>query len=360
MSLLTTSLLDFLSKPAPPGVTDPPALPPNLDNLPNQKIQENKFTPDSTWRDKSRAVLQACILTDRGSLASLSSGEPYDAPKHQAHFVRRHIISRRWTLEEVASEMRALLQLVRSRTRTVLTPMDTGLPRKKSVVDQVRERDNDKCRLTGVERDKEGSEGEDQEARGVATDALQVVHCLPFTTGNTSFDLIEGLAGINFTGWQADSVENAFLTRGTIHEQFAAFKIFFEWIRTAEGDEIIIRGRTGPASPNKALRGLLNDRGQRCDSILDKPLRPRHDTSIADLDSKYFIIHKYIGDIVWMSGGADPVSDEEEDVKVLSDTNIGTVIEKLCSPEMDMLPREREGVFRPSIQLIPKNSVWAN
>ncbi|KAJ7433269.1 hypothetical protein FB451DRAFT_1314394, partial [Mycena latifolia] len=386
MSLLTASLLDFLSKPAPPGVTDPPALPPNLDNLPNQvyidaalayiasypfertfavytpqNIQENKFTPDSTWRDKSRAVLQACILTDRGSLASLSSGEPYDAPKHQAHFVREHIIIRRWTLEEVASEMRALLQLARSRTRTafaVLTPMDTGLPRKKSVVDQVRERDNDKCRLTGVERDKEGSEGEDQEARGVATDALQVVHCLPFTTGNTSFDLIEGLAGIKFTGWQADSVENAFLTRRTIHEQFAAFKIFFEWIRTADGDEIIIRGRTGPASPNKALRGLLNDRGQRCDSILDKPLRPRHDTSIADLDSKYFIIHKYIGDIVWMSGGADPVSDEEEDVKVLSDTNIGTVIEKLCSPEMDMLPREREGVFRPSIQLVPKNSVW--
>ncbi|KAJ6614268.1 hypothetical protein B0H10DRAFT_2045472, partial [Mycena sp. CBHHK59/15] len=270
---------------------------------------------------------------------------------------------------------------VRSRTRTasaVSTPMDTGLPRKKSVVDQVRERDDDKCRLTGVEREKEGSEAEDQEARGVVTDTLQVVHCLPFKTGNTSFDPIEGLAGIKFTDWQADSVEKAFLTRPTIHEQFAAFKIFFEWIQTAKGEEvqcflsndlenefliqIIIRGRTGPASPKTTLRGLLNDGGQRCDSILDKPLRPRHDTSIADLDPKYFIVHKYIGDIVWMSGGAEPVSDEEEDddkdVKVLSDTNIGAVIEKLHSPEMDMLPREREGIFRPRIQLVHKNSVW--
>ncbi|KAF8217099.1 hypothetical protein K438DRAFT_1953961 [Mycena galopus ATCC 62051] len=99
-----------------------------------------------------------------------------------------------------------------------------------------RERDN-KCRLTGIEREKEGSEAENQEARGVAADTLHVVHCSPFKTGNTSFDLIEELAGVKFTGWQANSVENAFLTRPTIHAQFAAFKIFFEWIRTATASE---------------------------------------------------------------------------------------------------------------------------
>ncbi|KAJ7210533.1 hypothetical protein GGX14DRAFT_565746 [Mycena pura] len=317
------------------------------------KTQEKKSTPDSAWQDKSRAVLKACISADRGSLAPLNSGpEPYDASNHQLDFVHNHIINRRWNLEEVASKMRALLRLIRLRTRTT-----------SAVVDQVRERDDDKCRLTGVEREKEGSEAEDQEARGVVTDMLQVVQCLPFKTGNTSFDLIEGLAGIKFTGWQADSVGNMFLTRPTIHEQFAAFKFFFEWIRTPKGEEIIIRGRTGPASPRTTLRGLLNDRGHRCDSILDNPLRPRH-TGIADLDPKYFIVHKYIGDIVWMSGGTEPVSDGEEDddddVKVLSDTNIGAVIEKLHAPEMDMLPREREGIFRPRIQLVPKNSVWVN
>ncbi|KAJ7928750.1 hypothetical protein B0H13DRAFT_1966044 [Mycena leptocephala] len=375
MSLVTT-LLNFLSKPAPPGVTDPPALPPSLNNLPNKVYidaalayvasypferpfaiytpRKRKFIPTSTWQNKSRAE----------PLASLSSGpEPYDASKHQLEFVHKYIMNRRWTLEEVASEVRALIQLIRSRTRTVLTPagVDTGLPRKKSVVEQVRERDGDKCRLTGVEREKEGSEAEDQEARGVAADTLQVVHCLPLRTSNTSFDLIEGLAGIQFTGWQADSVENAFLTRPTTHALFAAFKIFFEWIQTAEGEEIIIRGRTGPASPKTTLRGLLNESGQRCDSILDKPLRPRHGTSIADLDPKYFILHKYIGDIVWMSGGPEPVSDEEdddEDVKVLSDTNIGAVTEKLHSPEMDLLPREMEGIFQPRIQLVHKNLVW--
>lgn len=134
------SLLDFLSKPAPPGVTDAPPLPPSLNNLPNQdyidaalayvasypfdrsftvhttpnKRQEKKFEPTSDWQDKSRAVLRACILADRSPLASLSSGlgaEPYDASAHQLDFVRNFIIDRRWALEEVASEMRALFRL---------------------------------------------------------------------------------------------------------------------------------------------------------------------------------------------------------------------------------------------------------
>jgi hypothetical protein len=65
-----------------------------------------------------------------------------------------------------------------------------------------------------------------------------------------------------------------------------------------------------------------------------------------------------------MSGGPEPVSDEEDsededwDEKVLSDATIGAFIEKLRSPEMDMLPREREGIFRPSIQLVHKDLVW--
>ncbi|KAJ7255045.1 hypothetical protein B0H12DRAFT_538933 [Mycena haematopus] len=389
------SLLAFLSEPAPPGVANPPALPPSLNNLPHQvyidaalayvtsypfersftlytpqKIQK-KFTPDSSWQKKSRAVLKACISTDRGLLASLSSGpEPYDATKHQLNFVRNQIIDRRWTLEEVASEMRALLQLFRSRTQPasdVSTPSDTGQPREKSVVDQVRERDGDKCRLTGIEHLKKGPEAEDQEARDVPADRLQVVHCLPCKTRNTSFDLIEALAGINITGWQADSVENAFLTRTSIHYLFATFTIFFEWIRTATGEEgILIRGRTRPraASPKSILRGLLNDRSQRCDSILDTPLRPRHDTSVADLDPKYFILHKYIGDIVWMAGGPEPVPDEddedEDDVKVLSDTNFGALIERLNAPEMDLLPRQREGIFLSTTELVPKDSFWCS
>jgi hypothetical protein len=101
--------------------------------------------------------------------------------------------------------------------------------------------------------------------------------------------------------------------------------------------QTIIRGRPDPASPITTLGAMLNDRRESCKSILNTPLRPRHDTSIADLDPKYFVIHKYIGDMVWMSGGAEPVSDDEEDEdwddKVLSDTNIGAFTEKLQSPE---------------------------
>jgi hypothetical protein len=129
-------LVDFLLKAAPPGVTDPPALPPSLNNLPSEvyieaalqyidvypfrqsftvhtpkKAQPETLKPDSTWKDKSRAVLKACIAADRASLAPLSSGGPYDASRGKLDFVHQHIINRRWTLEEVASEMRALLQL---------------------------------------------------------------------------------------------------------------------------------------------------------------------------------------------------------------------------------------------------------
>ncbi|KAJ6582125.1 hypothetical protein B0H19DRAFT_524400 [Mycena capillaripes] len=287
MSLLT-ALLDFLLEPAPQDVTDPHTLPPSLNNLPNQvyidaaltyvvsypfernfmvyipqRIQEKTlFTPGSTWQKKSRALLKVCISTDRCSLASLSSEpESYDPSKHQLDFLRNHIIKRRWTLEEVASEMRAFLRLIPSRTPIVFwTPMPTSLPKRKSVVDQIRERDNDKCRLTGVEHDKQGSDAE-QEAREAPTDSLKVVHCLPFKTGNTSFELIESLAGIKMTSWHADNVENAFLTRPTIYHQFGFFRIFFECIRTTEGEEIIIRGRIGAASPRASLRGLLNDCG---------------------------------------------------------------------------------------------------
>ncbi|KAJ7280362.1 hypothetical protein C8J57DRAFT_124474 [Mycena rebaudengoi] len=385
----TQVLVDFLLKAAPPGVTDPPALPPSLNNLPSEvyieaalqyidvypfrqsftvhtpkKAQPETLKPDSTWKDKSRAVLKACIAADRASLAPLSSGGPYDASRGKLDFVHQHIINRRWTLEEVASEMRALLQLMRSRTRmpsSVSTPMDTDLPRKKSVVTQVRARD-DKCRFTGVEPDKEGEEGEDQVRRAAVVDTLQVVYCLPFKTGNTSFDLIEALVGTKFTDWEADSVQNAFLARVGIHQLFGAFKLFLEW---TEDNQIIIRGRTGSASPNKYLGSLLNDRGEHSNSILNQPLRPRHDSSIPDLDRKFFIVHKYIGDILYMSGGAEPVSDDEEleddedDVKVVSLTNLADIFEMLNSPNMEFLPREKQGIFLPSIQLVHKDEVWA-
>ncbi|KAJ7104444.1 hypothetical protein B0H15DRAFT_942430 [Mycena belliarum] len=156
-----TALVDFLSKPALPGVTDPPALPPDLDYL-----------PDGAYIDAALAYVASYPFERRGYNAPrIREPEPYDASKHQLNFVRSQIINRRWALEEVASQMQTLLQRITSCTRTVSdsTPMNTGLPRKPHVVEK-------------------------------------------------AFGLIEALAGIKTNGWdsEADRVENAFLTRPSI------------------------------------------------------------------------------------------------------------------------------------------------
>jgi hypothetical protein len=128
--------------------------------------------------------------------------------------------------------------------------------------------------------------------------------------------------------------------------------------------QIIIRGRTGAGDPGLFLEMIVNDRYQRCalpGEFLDTAVRPRSNTTIADIDPKYFILHKFVGDIVWMCGGAEPVSDDEEDDeedKVVADTNIDILLEKLRSPAMDLVPREQETMFGSRMVLVPKDKVW--
>ncbi|KAJ6557326.1 hypothetical protein DFH09DRAFT_543101 [Mycena vulgaris] len=378
-------LCEFLLLPAATDATEPPPLPPSLDGLPAalyleaavqyvrqypfdrefykytpKTRQRYSYLPDSEWKDKARIYLEACIHVDRSGLAPLTSGS-YDAAHEQQEFARKVIFSRRWKLEELASEMLALVEFIRYDTRTaspVRTPMDTGLPRNPTVVDQVRERDQ-KCRLTGVELVKSGATAEELEALEQAGRAfvptLQVVHGLPFQLGKTTFALVTALTGIDCQDWATDSIGNAFLAHQQLHELFGSFKIFLEW--TPDG-QIIIRGRTGAGSPRLYLRMIVNDCLHPCHmpgELLDTPIRPRLNTSISDLDSKYFILHRFIGDIVWMCGGAEPVSDDDEDNMVVSATNIGMLMEKLQSPMMDFVPREQELLFGSRMVLVPKN-----
>ncbi len=50
---------------------------------------------------------------------------------------------------------------------------------------------------------------------------------------------------------------------------------------------------------------------------------------------KYFSLHKFIGDIAWISGGTEPAPDDEdgEDVRVLSAKNWQILQEKLTCSE---------------------------
>lgn len=109
---------------------------------------------------------------------------------------------------------------------------------------------------------------------------------------------------------------------------------------------------------------IVNDRYRPCsvpDEFLNTPVRPRVNSTIADIHPKYFILHKFVGDIVWMCGGVEPVSDDEEDDEenmVVSDINISTLIEKLRSPTMDLVPREQETMFGSRMVLVHKDTVW--
>ncbi|KAJ7653142.1 hypothetical protein DFH06DRAFT_1204822 [Mycena polygramma] len=373
-----TALSKFLLLPAEPGLTEPPPIPLSLDGLPSavhldaarhyverypfdrkfykytrKTRQRYPYDADSEFKEKARRYLQACINVDRSALTRLRTFGSYDAAHEQEKFVRNVIFPRRWRLEELASEMLALVELVRWETHTVsavVTPTDTELPEEKTVKDSVRERDK-YCRLTGVARlQKSLSSAQIAELRRagrVFAQTLVVVHGLPLQMGQTSFELVAALTGINCEDWVADSVENAFLAQPSVHLFFGAFKVFLEW---ADDGNIMIRGRTGAGDPIPSLATVVNDRRQLCDlpgQFLDTPLRARFDSAIPDVAEKYFLLHKFIGDIVWMCGGESVSDDEEDDEEhaTVSNANIGALLDKLHSPEMDLLPVEAETIF---------------
>ncbi|KAJ6551540.1 hypothetical protein B0H19DRAFT_1073228 [Mycena capillaripes] len=376
-----TALSNFLQLPAEPGLTEPLPIPLSLDGLPAavyldvalhyvkqypfdrefykympKTMEQYSYMADPEWKEKARRYLQACINVNRSALAPLRTSGSYDAAHEQQEFVRKIIFPRRWKLEELVSEMLALVEFVRSETRTasaVSTPMHTGLPRKPTVVDQVRVRDEN-CRLTGVARLKSGITAEEliqrRQARQATVEKLQVVHGLPFEMGKTSFALVEALTGIKCESWVADSIENAFLAQPQVHGLFGSFRIYFDWMTDGQ----VQYHHPWPhrrRRPGLLLDMIFNDRYLPCSEpgeFLDIPVRPRFDDTITDINPKYFILHKFVGDIVWMCGGAEPVSDDEEDDEedmVVSDINIGTLLEKLRSPAMDLVPREQEMMF---------------
>ncbi|KAJ7259619.1 hypothetical protein C8J57DRAFT_489386 [Mycena rebaudengoi] len=287
-----TTLSNFLLLPAGPGLTEPPPIPLSLDGLPpavyldaalhyveqypfdrefykyRPKTREQySYVADSKYKEKARTYLQACITVDRSALAPLRTSGSYDAAHEQQEFVRKIVFPGRWKLEEVASELLALVEFARSETRTasaVSTPMDTGLPKNPTVVDQVRLRDEN-CRLTGVGRMKRGTTVAEiiqlEQQMQVKVQKLEVVHGLPFQMGKTSFTLVEALTGIKCQSWVADSIGNAFLAQPPVHGLFGSFQIYLEWMPSGE---IIIRGRTGAGDPTLLLRAIVNDQSSVC------------------------------------------------------------------------------------------------
>ncbi|KAJ7204789.1 hypothetical protein GGX14DRAFT_459766, partial [Mycena pura] len=391
-------LLAFLKQGSPQTATTPqtpPALPAGAERLPTDILvtacvhytQEYGFhrkfykynpvnrhrsthTPDTKWKQRAVKYLCSCIVVDRANLATLSSNPTtYDASYEQRQFILHEFIPRRWMLEEMASEMLAMVEFVKSNTRTasaVTTPMHTGEPRKHTVVDQVRQRDVG-CRMTGVERippnltTEELNEFLREEL--VMVEKLEVVRGLPYQMGETTYGFIKALTGIEFpiNEWKPDVPQNMFLAQPTAHSVFAEFRVWLDF--TADG--IFIRGRDGHGTPLLALRTVTNNRAQYChrpNEFVNRELQPTHDPNIPDLDKKFFILHRFVGDIVWLSEGAEPESDDEEDDGEMGMIRLEDYFEdldaKLRSPNMDLVPRLRDGIFGNDMELVKFNEVW--
>ncbi|KAJ7109801.1 hypothetical protein C8R44DRAFT_800588 [Mycena epipterygia] len=394
-------LREFLARPRTSDETHPPNIPPELSDLPGQVYldlaleyihsypfarthavitrsgrKRSKFEPTPEWQDKARACLTACVNVDRSSLGAIAdldqsalAESPYNAELAQQQFVRIVVFKRRWELEEVVSEMLALVELFRSETKNAssvpATPTTPDNSRDRSIAEDVRDRDL-KCRMTGISREKNTYTDEEEQQRisgKVMTAPLEAAHGLPFAMGKTSFDLVTALTGVQ-CNWKADCVENAILVHTVIHKLFGSWKLYLEW--TSDQQEVIIRARPPPASPMSTLAGIGNARRQFCDLpgvLIDQPLQPRHDDKINDIDPKYFVLHKFIGDIVWMYGGAEPISKDEEDdddeeMCCVTEDNVDVLMDRLNAPDMDFLPRERKGVFGTRMVLVPKDEVW--
>ncbi|KAJ7918921.1 hypothetical protein B0H13DRAFT_1990720 [Mycena leptocephala] len=393
-------LLAFLNEGGPQIGADPPtppALPAGAEGLPTDilisacvryveqyhfkrkfyKYQpvsrvRSTYTADAKWRLRATKYLRGCILVDRSNLATLSSNPTaYNPSVEQRQFLLNELIPRRWRLEEMASEMLALVEFVRSNTRTasaVATPIHTGEPRDRTVVDQVRERDVG-CRMTGVKRTPQNLTTEQLHQylreRPVTVPKLEVAHGLPYQMGETTYGLVKALTGIEFPidEWNPDVAQNAFLVQPTIHIIFSTFRIWLDF--TPNG--IFIRGRDGQGTPLLSLSGVPNKRRKFCDlpnEFIDRELEPTYDLTAPDLDQKIFIIHRFVGDIVWLSGGAESESDDEDDdgerEMIRLEDHLEELNEKLRSSNMEFVPRMREGIFGSELEMVNINEVWTH
>ncbi|KAE9405882.1 hypothetical protein BT96DRAFT_1060589 [Gymnopus androsaceus JB14] len=307
MSDLQNELREFLRQ--PPKDAEPLTIPPHFGHLLPQDYVEialdyideypfDRTLPINQLR-KARDYLRACVTVDRSGLACIADPK-YDPGQQQQRFIHQVVFK---------------LLLETNEASSVVTPTDTDDLRKQSLVDKVKDRDFN-CRMTGLARKKK------KYANWEAQRGRASLEASAFVTA---------LTGIPTDNWEADGIENAFLIQASLHKLFGAFQLYLEFI---------IRARTGAADPLFDLAAVVNDQRRICDepgALIDIPLRPRRNETIPDIRMKFFVLHKFIGDIVWMCGGAGTDYDEEkeedeENLKVLSNYNFDEIVRKLNSP----------------------------
>ena len=174
-----------------------------------------------------------------------------------------------------------------------------------------------------------------------------------------AFTLVRALTGVHCTGWKADGVTNAFYCHYIVHNIFSCFQLYFKKNPTdsqvsnlcfaspiSHIPQFYIRIRTFPdrANPINYLTGIVNDAGNGSRQIchmggfIDCPLRAPKDASIPDIEEKFFVMHRYIGNIYWMAAAADPTilegRPDDYDLRLLSDSNFDFLSQQLVIKEI--------------------------
>ena len=173
-----------------------------------------------------------------------------------------------------------------------------------------------------------------------------------------AFTLVRALTGVDCTGWKADGVTNAFYCHYIVHNIFSCFQLYFEKNPTdsqvsnlcfaspiSHIPQFYICIRTSPDWANliSTLRGIGNDTGngslQICHigGFIDCPLCAPKDVNIPDIEEKFFVMHRYIGNIYWMAAAADLTilegRPDDYDLRLLSDSNFDFLSQQLVIKE---------------------------
>ncbi|KAJ7212048.1 hypothetical protein GGX14DRAFT_621464 [Mycena pura] len=162
--------------------------------------------------------------------------------------------------------------------------------------------------------------------------SLGVVHILPYAAGTGAWPMLARVTGMSIKDWDADHESNAILLHDALNRAFSGFRIYFE---QNTKNEIVIRFRTEPlyANPIRTFRPMYSPRRDfRCPLAEDgEALLAVADPGIPDLDPKFCLVHKALGDIFWMLAAVEPEIVrwywEDLNLKSMNTTVYGLVLE---------------------------------
>ncbi|KAF8068836.1 hypothetical protein FPV67DRAFT_1489902 [Lyophyllum atratum] len=304
------------------------------------------ITADAAETTMAKKYLSAFVLVSRGLLHE----NVLDAQTAQRRFIENTIFKCRHQLYRLFRNLYTIVEDTRadSKAGTLSTPASRKSTPKSSrtVKEKVHERDQYLCKMSGaLKREFKHLPRENVNLlSGICWD-LEVTHGAPPHPRENYQAQIEALFGVRLPTSGPDCVENALLLHAGLRSLFCRFSIGFR--RADPVSLLVLTLRDGELPKQEALDQLLgmntNVTQRTGDSLEGRPLLPSSpDCGVADPDPFWFHLHWVVGDIFWMTDGAEPrgfgVGDEDEEgarARVLNDETIHDLLERISVLERE-------------------------